>query len=65
MLASHFVGREPDHVGLARTAACAALVHGEAGRRADFPATSQDIADQVRSAVAWASDTTDADTIGA
>jgi hydroxyethylthiazole kinase-like uncharacterized protein yjeF len=65
MLASHFVGREPDHVGLAHTAACAALVHGEAGRRADFPATSQDIADQVRPAVAWASGAADADTIEA
>lgn len=63
MLARHFVGREPDHVGLARAAACAALVHGEAGRRATFPATSQDIADQVRAAVAWASGAVHADTI--
>lgn len=54
LLARHFVGREPSLPEMARVAACAALVHGEAGRRADFPATAADIADEVRGAVAWA-----------
>lgn len=45
----------PDLPTMARAAACAALVHGEAGRRAAYPATSVDIADEVRAAVAWAS----------
>lgn len=54
MLARHFVGREPDLVEMARVAACAALVHGQAGDLATFPATSLDIADQVAAAVAWA-----------
>jgi NAD(P)H-hydrate repair Nnr-like enzyme with NAD(P)H-hydrate dehydratase domain len=54
MLARHFVGREPDMPTMARLAACAALIHGEAGRRAAFPATSVDVAEQVRAAVAWA-----------
>jgi NAD(P)H-hydrate repair Nnr-like enzyme with NAD(P)H-hydrate dehydratase domain len=54
MLARHFAGREPDLVTMARLAACAALIHGEAGRRASFPATSVDIAGEVRAAVAWA-----------
>lgn len=53
MLARHFVGSEPDHAGMARLAACAAFVHGQAGILAAFPATSQDIADRVREAVAW------------
>lgn len=55
MLARHFAGREPDLPTMARLAACAALIHGEAGRRASYPATSVDIADEVRGAVAWAS----------
>lgn len=54
MLARHFVGRDPDLVEMARVAACAALVHGQAGAMAQFPATSLDIADQVAAAVAWA-----------
>ncbi len=54
MLARTFVGRDPQLADLAKVAACAALVHGQAGLLAAFPATSQDIADQVRSAVAWA-----------
>ena len=54
MLARHFVGREPELAEMARLAACAALVHGQAGARASFPATSVDIADQVAAAVAWA-----------
>lgn len=54
LLARHFVGREPDVVTMAQIAACAALVHGEAGRRASFPATAVDIADEVRAAVRWA-----------
>lgn len=54
MLAHHYVGREPDHEGMARLAACAALVHGQAGILAQFPATSEDIAGCVRDAVAWA-----------
>lgn len=56
LLARHFVGREPDLTVMARAAACAALVHGEAGKRATYPATALDIADQVRAAVAWAAD---------
>ena len=54
MLARHFVGRTPEVVDMARLAACAALVHGQAGELASFPATSLDIADQVAAAVAWA-----------
>ena len=54
LLARHFVNRAPDLPTMARLAACAALIHGEAGRRAAFPATAVDIADQVRAAVAWA-----------
>ncbi len=54
MLARFFVGREPEPVEMARLAACAALVHGQAGALARFPATSLDIADQVPAAVAWA-----------
>ena len=54
MLARHYVGRDADHVGMAKLAACAALVHGQAGILATFPATSTDIADCVRDAVAWA-----------
>ncbi|MEZ5118786.1 MAG: NAD(P)H-hydrate epimerase [Candidatus Nanopelagicales bacterium] len=54
MLARHFVGADPDLRQIARIAACAALVHGEAGKRAAFPATSVDIAAQVRDAVVWA-----------
>ncbi len=54
MLARCFVGRDPEAVEMARLAACAALVHGQAGALARFPATSLDIADQVPAAVAWA-----------
>jgi ADP-dependent NAD(P)H-hydrate dehydratase / NAD(P)H-hydrate epimerase len=54
MLARHFVGRDPDLPEMARLAACAALVHGQAGALAEFPATSTDVADQVAAAVAWA-----------
>ena len=54
LLARHFVDREPELPTMARLAACAALIHGEAGRRAPFPATAVDIADEVRAAVAWA-----------
>ena len=61
MLARHFAGREPDLPTMARIAACAAFVHGEAGRRAAYPATSVDIADEVRGAVGWAA----ADTMNA
>jgi hypothetical protein len=46
---------------MAELAACAALIHGEAGRRAAFPATSVDIADEVRAAVAWAAEADRAD----
>lgn len=56
MLARHFAGREPDMSPMAHLAACAALVHGQAGLLATFPATSTDIADCVRDAVAWASE---------
>lgn len=56
MLARHFAGRDPDLSTMAHLAACAALIHGEAGRRTSFPATSMDIADEVRGAVAWAAD---------
>lgn len=56
MLARHFVGTEPDLRQIAQIAASAALVHGQAGRLALFPATSVDIADKVAQAVAWASD---------
>lgn len=54
MLARCFTGRSPDLPTMARLAAVAALVHGEAGRRAPFPATSVDIAGRVPDAVAWA-----------
>ena len=54
MLARHFVGRDPDLPEMARLAACAALVHGQAGALTDFPATAMDVADQVAAAVAWA-----------
>lgn len=47
--------RDPDLPTMARLAACAAMVHGEAGQRAAYPATSVDIAEEVRAAVAWAS----------
>lgn len=56
LLARCFVGRDPDLATMARVAACAALVHGEAGRRATYPATAVDIADEVRAAVAWAAE---------
>jgi NAD(P)H-hydrate repair Nnr-like enzyme with NAD(P)H-hydrate dehydratase domain len=54
MLARNFVGRDPEVTHIARIAACAALVHGQAGVLAGFPATSVDIADQVPAAVRWA-----------
>jgi len=54
MLARHFVGRDPQPVEMAALAACAALVHGQAGALARFPATSVDVADKVAQAVAWA-----------
>jgi hydroxyethylthiazole kinase-like uncharacterized protein yjeF len=54
MLARNFVGRDPEVTHIARIAACAALVHGQAGVLAGFPATSVDIADQVPAAVIWA-----------
>ncbi len=54
LLARRFVGVEPDLPTMARVAACAAYLHGEAGRRAHYPATAVDIADQVRAAVASA-----------
>ncbi|MEZ5185225.1 MAG: NAD(P)H-hydrate epimerase [Candidatus Nanopelagicales bacterium] len=54
MLARAFVGRDADLVEIAEIAACAALIHGQAGVLARFPATSLDIADKVREAVAWA-----------
>jgi hydroxyethylthiazole kinase-like uncharacterized protein yjeF len=54
MLARHFAGRDPDQVVMAQAAACAALVHGQAGALTRFPATSQDVADQVPAAVRWA-----------
>ncbi|HQR80251.1 MAG TPA: NAD(P)H-hydrate epimerase [Actinomycetota bacterium] len=56
MLARSFVGREPDLPGMARLAACAALVHGQAGALAAFPATSVDVAQKVAAAVAWAAE---------
>jgi NAD(P)H-hydrate repair Nnr-like enzyme with NAD(P)H-hydrate dehydratase domain len=54
LLARRFVGQRPELVAIAEVAACAAFVHGEAGRRARYPATAVDIADEVRAAVAWA-----------
>jgi hydroxyethylthiazole kinase-like uncharacterized protein yjeF len=60
MLAQHFVVVEPEHTTIAEIAACAALVHGQAGRLACFPATSVDIAQMVPEAVAWASEATKA-----
>jgi hydroxyethylthiazole kinase-like uncharacterized protein yjeF len=63
LLARHFQGRDPDLPTMAEVAACAALIHGEAGRRAAFPATSVDIADEVRAAVAWVCDQAPLDTM--
>ena len=54
LMARRFVGQEPDLPTMAQVAACAAFIHGEAGRRASYPATAVDIAEEVRSAVAWA-----------
>lgn len=59
MLARHFAGRQPDLVELAELAACAALVHGEAGALVAFPATSLDVAEKVAAAVAWAAEATE------
>lgn len=64
MLARSFAGRSPTMVDLALAAACAACVHGEAGRRAGFPATSTDIADAVPAAVRWALGAASSPTIG-
>lgn len=55
MLARRFVGREPEPDVMAQLAACAALVHGQAGRQAPYPATATDIAGQIAAAVSWAS----------
>jgi hydroxyethylthiazole kinase-like uncharacterized protein yjeF len=54
MLAQTAARGEPGMVDLALAAASAALVHGEAGKRAGFPATSTDIADALGAAVRWA-----------
>lgn len=56
MLARHFVGRDADPMRIAQIAACAALVHGQAGALTTYPATSVDVADCVPRAVAWAAD---------
>lgn len=59
MLAQAAAGDELGMEDLALAAASAALVHGEAGRRAEFPATSTDIADALGAAVRWAVQTGD------